>query len=154
MSTRVEKYQIIYEKQKKKYGKCLTVVMGKFDGKQAAFLLQNMFPITEKYINHIHTKNGNPVPVSRSISKEIRSNLQQIRILVDKGKNIVFPDIKRLERIMINELEMAKNKALPTTHPPQKLGIFEDLERIRQEQEAAHKKEPKPPNILPAKPKL
>lgn len=46
-------------KQIEKYGNCLTIVIGGYDGKQAAFLLQNMFPITEKYLDHIHTRNNN-----------------------------------------------------------------------------------------------
>lgn len=70
----------------------------------AAFLLQNMFPITEKYLDHIHTRNGNPVPVKHSISQQVRSNIQQIRQLVYRGKNIVFPDINRLEKIMLEDL--------------------------------------------------
>ncbi len=44
LSSRVEKFQAIYNKQIEKYGNCLTIVMGEYDGKQAAFLLQNMFP--------------------------------------------------------------------------------------------------------------
>ena len=73
LSSRVEKFQAIYDKQIEKYGNCLTVVMGEYDGKQAAFLLQNMFPITEKYLDHIHTRNNNPVPVKYAIQTEIRT---------------------------------------------------------------------------------
>lgn len=32
MSTRVEKFQAIHDKQQARYGKCLTIVMGEFDG--------------------------------------------------------------------------------------------------------------------------
>lgn len=110
MSTRIEKFQAIHDKQRAKYGKCLTIVIGEFDGKVAAFLLQNMFPITEKYLDHIHTRNGNPVPVKHSISKKVRSNMQQLRQLIDKGKKVVFPDIKRLEQIMISELYLEKQE--------------------------------------------
>jgi hypothetical protein len=67
MSTRIEKYKAILQKQAARYGKCLTIVLGKFDGKDCAFLLQNMFPITEEYLDHIHTKNGNPVPVKYTL---------------------------------------------------------------------------------------
>lgn len=40
--------------------------MGKYGEKQAAFLLQNMFPITEKYLDYIHTRKNNPIPVKYS----------------------------------------------------------------------------------------
>lgn len=48
------------------------LILGEFDGQNAAFLIQNMFPVTEKYIDHIHTKNGNPVPVKRELQRVIR----------------------------------------------------------------------------------
>lgn len=105
LSSRVEKFQEIYNKQIKRYGRCLTIVLGEFDGKKAAFLLQNMFPVTERYLDHIHTRNNNPVPVKHSIHKTISTNMKKIRQLHARGKKIVFPDITRLETIMLSELE-------------------------------------------------
>ncbi|MCM1388130.1 MAG: hypothetical protein NC231_12440 [Bacillus sp. (in: Bacteria)] len=32
LSSRVEKFQMIYDKQIEKYGNCLTIVMGEYDG--------------------------------------------------------------------------------------------------------------------------
>lgn len=107
LSSRVEKFQAIFNKQMEKYGNCLTIVMGEYDGKQAAFLLQNMFPITEKYLDHIHTRNNNPVPVKYSIKTEISTKMKRILQLHARGKNIVFPDISRLEQLML--LEEAKS---------------------------------------------
>ena len=42
-----EKFRTIHDKQVQKYGRCLTIVLGEFDGREAAFLLQNMFPVKE-----------------------------------------------------------------------------------------------------------
>lgn len=103
-----EKVQAIHDKQQAKYGKCLTIVLGDFDGRKAAFLLQNMFPITEKYLDHVHTRNGNPVPVKHSIAQEVRTNLQQLRQLIYRGKKVVFPDVQRLENLMLTELQHEK----------------------------------------------
>jgi len=108
LSTRTKKYQEIYDKQVDKYGKCLTIVIGEFDDKKAAFLLQNMFPITSDYLDHVHIKNGNPVPVKHSIHQIVQNNMKQLKILVDKGKNVVFPDVKRLETLMLEELNQSK----------------------------------------------
>ena len=55
LSSRVEKFKAIHDKQMAKYGKCLTIVLGEFDGKEAAFLLQNMFPIRDYYLDHRDT---------------------------------------------------------------------------------------------------
>lgn len=105
LSSRVEKFQVIHDNQIKKYGKCLTIVLGEFDGKNAAFLLQNMFPITERYLDHIHTRNNNPVPVKHSIHQAVRTKMKQIRQLHARGKRVVFPDISRLEQLMLDELK-------------------------------------------------
>lgn len=104
LSSRVEKFKALHDKQIARYGNCLTIVLGEFDGKQAAFLLQNMFPIREYYLDHVHTRNHNPVPLKYSIRRKISTNMKQIRQLHSRGKKIVFPDITRLERIMLEEL--------------------------------------------------
>lgn len=103
LSSRVKKFQSIYDKQIRKYGNCLTIVIGEYDGKQAAFLLQNMFPVTEKYLDHIHTHNNNPIPVKHSIQTEINTKVKRILQLHARGKKIVFTDISRLEHLMLNE---------------------------------------------------
>ncbi len=105
LSSRVEKFKAIHDKQVAKYGKCLTIVFGEFDNREAAFLLQNIFPVTEDYLDHIHTRNNNPIPVKYSIHKKVRTNLKQIRQLLARGKKVVFPDVARLEEIMLAELE-------------------------------------------------
>ena len=103
LSSRVDKFRAIHDKQAKKYGRCLTIVLGEFDGKSAAFLLQNMFPVTEYYLDHIHTRNNNPVPVKHSIHSEINTNMKRLRQLHKRGSKVVFPDITRLEEIMLEE---------------------------------------------------
>lgn len=105
LSSRVEKFKAIHDKQVTKYGKCLTIVLGEFDGKEAAFLLQNMFPIRDYYLDHIHTRNNNPVPVKHSIHKEVTTRMKKIRQLHSRGKKVVFPDIDRLEQIMLAEVK-------------------------------------------------
>ena len=105
LSSRVDKFRAIHDKQAEKYGRCLTIVLGEFDGKSAAFLLQNMFPVTEYYLDHIHTRNNNPVPVKHSIHSEINTNMKRLRQLHKRGSKVVFPDITRLEEIMLEELK-------------------------------------------------
>jgi hypothetical protein len=101
MSTKVEKYQAILEKQTVRYGRCLTIVIGEFGGRKAAFLLQNMFPIIEAYLDHIHTKNGNPVPVKHSLQQDILTRMKQLLGLIAHGRKPVFTDTQRLVRLML-----------------------------------------------------
>jgi len=110
MSTRVEKYQNIVEKQIERYGECLSIVIGKYDGKQSAFLLQNMFPITKNYIAHVHTRKNNPVPVNYSIRMQVLKKFSKLLQLHKLGKKVVFPDIDRLVKIMIEKDTKERNK--------------------------------------------
>ncbi|HBY19455.1 MAG: hypothetical protein A2Y24_00945 [Clostridiales bacterium GWE2_32_10] len=110
MSTKTEKFEVIYSKQKEKYGECLTIVIGEYDDKKAAFLLQNMFPITEYYLDHVHIKKGNPIKVHTTIGEIISSNMKKIREMIKRNKKVVFTDVANIERVMIAELDLEKKK--------------------------------------------
>ena len=147
MSSRVEKYQPLYDRQVEKYGKCITIVMGEFDGKKAAFLLQNMFPITENYLDHIHTKNGNPVPVNTTIQKIIHQDMQQIRQLIKRNCKIVFPDVRNIERIMIHELQSQEVQESKEDFKPilekEKTPYNDILVKLRSTKESPERPKPK-----------
>lgn len=138
MSTRIEKYQAIQEKQTAKYGDCITIVIGEYDNRKSAFLLQNMFPITQDYLDHVHTRNGNPVPVNHSTQQNVKSKMKQLRRLHGKGYKLVFPDISRLEKIMLDEINrnrisllIAAQKADPEQPSTKKLSIHERIEAAK-----------------------
>ena len=103
MSTRTEKYTGFVQKDIKRYGACIKIVIGKYANVDAAFLLQNMFPILPKYIDHIHVINQNPVPVDTRLQRIIDRNFRELLRLHRKGIKIVFPDIARLEKLMMKE---------------------------------------------------
>ena len=104
MSAKYDKYKALHDKQVSKYGRCLTIVLGEFRDRSAAFLLQNIFPITPHYLDHVHTKSGNPLPVKHSIQQTIQRNMKQIRQIHIRGRKIVFTDIDRLQKLMLEEL--------------------------------------------------
>ena len=80
LSSKVEKYEAIVqqkiEKMKSK-GKenpeCNTIRFGKVMGNQTVFLIQNMFPSTNKYINNIYVDRNthNNVTLSPDVTKDI-----------------------------------------------------------------------------------
>lgn len=55
-----------------------------------------MFPITLKYIDHVHTKNGNPVPVNKKLQDIIRKNTKSFIAISEKGIKVTFTDIIKL----------------------------------------------------------
>lgn len=50
ISSKIDKYKAIYENKKKKQKKVYNFVFGKVLGKEKTFLIQNIFPTTEDYI--------------------------------------------------------------------------------------------------------
>jgi len=104
MSTRIDKYNAIIEKDTVRFGSCLKILVARYGDGQSAFLLQNMFPIVPKYIDHIHTVAGIPMAVNRVVQEEIIKRFKEIRRLYSRGIKMVFPDITRLEKLMLDEL--------------------------------------------------
>ena len=105
MSTKVDKYRGFMQKDIERYGKCLKIVIGEYANVDAVFLLQNMFPILPRYIDHIHLINQNPVPVNTRLQIILNRNFREVLRLHRKGLKIVFPDIIRLERLMLDNLD-------------------------------------------------
>jgi hypothetical protein len=61
ISSKYAKYKAIYDKKVEKYGNCNTIRFGVVLSTQAAFLIQNMCPVTSKYITEIYVdKNNTP----------------------------------------------------------------------------------------------
>lgn len=104
ISSKVEKYKLIRDKKIEKYGSCDTILIKKFLGKDAVFLLQNMFPTIEKYVDHIHIVNGQEAKVINKVSKEIQENFNKLMTLIKQGKKAIFTDVENDMKIMLEEL--------------------------------------------------
>lgn len=104
MSTRIEKYQAIVDKDTERHGKCLKIYIGEYANRQNAFLFQNMFPILPRFIDHIHTIQQNPVPVSQRLQTVFDRQFREVMRLHKRGAKIVFPDITRLEKLMLEKM--------------------------------------------------
>ena len=104
ISSQVEKYKIIMDKKIKKYGKCNTIVIGKFAGKDNAFLIQNAFPIIKKYFDHIHTIENKPIIIHSKLNRELTVKLREVLAMHRRGIHFVFPDIDYIQSKMEGEL--------------------------------------------------
>lgn len=90
MSSKIEKYKKLQEQKIKKNGVCDTIVIGKYRRKEAVFLIQNIFPITEKYIDHIDTIRNQAVAVVEGTQKEIIYKVNKIFKLKSKRNKLNF----------------------------------------------------------------
>ncbi len=104
MSSKVEKYKEIRDKKIKKYGNCDTILIEKFLGQDSVFLLQNMFPTIEKYVDHVHIINGVEAKVIDKVAKDLENNFYKIMGLIKQGKKVIFTDVENDLNKMKEEL--------------------------------------------------
>ncbi len=104
ITSQYDKFWKIRNKIIKSGKKCKGIVLGEYDDCKAAFLIQNMFPVTKEYIDHIHTKNGNPVPVKKELQKIIEKSVKSFLTMNAKGLKVTFTDITRLEKMMMERM--------------------------------------------------
>ena len=102
ISSKVEKYQKIIDAKEKKYGKCNTIVIEEIFDSKSAILFQNAFPTLERFIDHVHTRNGKPAKVSDTLKEEILNNFKELMKLKEKGYNLFFTDIDKILKILEN----------------------------------------------------
>lgn len=114
ISSHVDKYTGIYEHKLKKQRdrgiknpKCNTIRFGDVMGVKKAFLIQNMFPVIEKYVGEIYinrlTKKAVRIPVN--IEHDIINNAKEVLRLVRSGnEHLVFSDIMKTYNELIAEL--------------------------------------------------
>lgn len=104
ISSQVEKYKKIIEKKVKRYGKCNTIIIGKFAGRENAFLIQNAFPIISSYLDHVHTIENKPITIHSKLERVLSVNLREILAMYRRGIRLIFPDIEGIQRKMEEEL--------------------------------------------------
>lgn len=69
VSSKYDKYKAIHDKMVARFHRCTKIVLGKCGGKDAAYLIQNAFPVTSDYLDHIHTVQGNPLMLHSATAK-------------------------------------------------------------------------------------
>ena len=100
LSSRIDKYRWIMEKKEKAGKPCdILHIIKRDDSRESAFLIQDMFPITEEYIEREYTI------VGKSIKEEIIKLLSMPITLARIGKIIwINQIIKRTINTTMNNL--------------------------------------------------
>lgn len=96
-SHQVEKYQKIYDKNIKKYGRCDTIEFGYVLGEKKAFLLQNMFPVTEQYFKNVYIDKNTkkPIELSNKLKRNLKSKANKLlSFYYRKEIKLMFTDVE------------------------------------------------------------
>ena len=103
VSTKIEKYQKIYNykiQKQIKLGKkpsIDTIVFGNVANTYSVFLIQNMFPVTKKYVESQYIKNKIAIRLSNKLQKEVIYKANKVLNLYNHGmKNIIFPNVDKI----------------------------------------------------------
>ena len=105
ISTKYEKYKKIYDNKKLKVGNrpVYNFVFGNVLGKKAVFLIQNIFPITEKYIAEKYINSNIDVEIPRIVRNEIITIALRVVRLAEEGINVPFYNIIEMKNILLEE---------------------------------------------------
>ncbi len=87
LSSQIDKYKRIVEKKEKEGKPCDIIHIVKLDdSRKSAFLIQDMFPITDEYIEREYTIAGNHLMVtSEHTAKEIEQKAKKVMGMLKRG---------------------------------------------------------------------
>jgi len=103
ISSKVPKYKKIYNKKISKNGICDTIVFGNVLGHEKAFLIQNMCPISKKYIDSTYENQSQAVKVDNLLKKEIIKKSKKVLALDKKGMKLIYPNVLEIENSLLND---------------------------------------------------
>lgn len=99
ISSKVEKYEKLYKEKMKRYkGKFDGIRFGYVNGEKRAFLVQNLCPVTEQYVEKKYRINRDTVDVviDPKLAKELNSIVKKVLRLYKQGIKIVMTDLDQI----------------------------------------------------------
>jgi hypothetical protein len=114
ISSKVEKYEEIYNDRILKYPDYDGIKFGYILGEKRAFLIQNLCPVIPKYINgkYIDKAKNAPVDIPDNLKKDLNARVRKAIRLYRKGTKIVFPKILAIETTLLEELKTEQEVAI------------------------------------------
>ena len=102
MSSKLEKYKKIIETKELKGKPCDTLHIAKLDNnKESVFLIQDMFPITEEFVEREYTIGGNHLKVtSEHVVKELDKKARKVLSLLKRDVRLtpLQPNVMKIYR--------------------------------------------------------
>jgi hypothetical protein len=103
ITSRLDKFKALAVKKQKRYGKCDTILFGEVLGHEKAFLVQNMFPALEQFIESEYVDKLSNIPVRIDKPKEEQIIKTAMRVLSkqEHGVKLIFTDVERIKRVIV-----------------------------------------------------
>lgn len=105
VSSKIEKYERQYKHSVDKYGLCDNISFGYVLGKRRAFLPQNLFPVTEEYIEntYIDMNTKRPITIPKDLMSELNKKARKKIRYNFQGKKFGMTDIVKIYNGLINQ---------------------------------------------------
>lgn len=105
VSSNIKKYFEISKKKISKYGRCDTIVFGSILGHEKVFLIQNMCPVTDEYVNNEYMEDSNrPVLMSGEFTNNLLVKAKRVLKFQKSGSKLIIPDVLKIEKELLKEL--------------------------------------------------
>lgn len=100
ISSQIEKYKSVLKQKLERYAQYDGLEFGYVQGREAAFLLQNICPVTEKYVaeKYIDEKTGRNVSIPNDLKRKIDAKAKKIMNKYYSGTKIVITDLDYIFR--------------------------------------------------------
>lgn len=107
-SSKVEKFEKLIQKKREQHKPTDTIQIIKLLDKKAVLLFQDMFPVTEEFIESMYVKRGQIVRIGNPNQiKELAKTARKVCKMLHRGVRFTptQPDVLRIEKIMLGELK-------------------------------------------------
>lgn len=102
-SSRIEKFKEEYRKKIQRYGRCDTIAFGWVLGYEKAFLIQNMCPVSAKYVKNMYcdASSNRPVRIDGVLERQLIKKAKKVLLLSRRGSSLIFPDVFSIEQKLL-----------------------------------------------------
>lgn len=130
ISSKYERYKKIHDAKKAKYKNYNQIVLGYVLGRKCAFLVQNMCPVIEKYIDSQYILEGKDVTInSAAIRKKLyHAAKDTLYLYEEKNIKVIFPDVKNIKVKLLQQLELSKRQEQSTNEKAKQKVINQQTE--------------------------
>lgn len=108
ISSRCDKFKRIEQEKIQKYGRCNTIRFGTVLGRNAAFLIQNMCPATDRYLTAYIDKNNCPIRIDGRIAADVIHHARGVLAMAKRGAKVIFPDVFSIYQELERQLQQKK----------------------------------------------
>lgn len=98
ISSQLEKHQKTHDSFIERFGKCDRIHITEIADNKMAFLIQDMFPVSEKYILRAYTIGNVDLIIPKPKAKEIEAKFKSLKPVILKGKKLMktSPDVLKI----------------------------------------------------------